>query len=211
MRSQQCRRLGREQLAELATRTSHLLRRLMDVHSCIRSSTAYWYCAPGSNWIHVHRRILASQAPTWILPHSFSQLDAPSLVSFVALLLVTLFLSCQSEWRAVSQAWPHRCALVVPMQAQVLSEAGPDFIMRLENLRMPKPNRGEVLIKVKASVSHEHAAAEASIFFSLSLSCLFHAMLIPLAFAKVWSVPFRSEGDQRRNDLSITRGDGARD
>ena len=36
------------------------------------------------------------------------------------------------------------------MQAQVLTDVGPDFIMQQEELQMPKPGRGEILIKIKA-------------------------------------------------------------
>ena len=45
------------------------------------------------------------------------------------------------------------------MKAAVLVKAGADFRMELEELQMPKPKRGEVLIRTKAS---EHNQANSS-------------------------------------------------
>ena len=46
------------------------------------------------------------------------------------------------------------------MSAQVLVKAGKDFKLQLEQLRMPTPGDGEVLIKTKASDADTAAATE---------------------------------------------------
>ena len=43
------------------------------------------------------------------------------------------------------------------MKAAVLVKTGPEFRMQIEELQMPKPKRGEVLIRTKASAATHNA------------------------------------------------------
>ena len=160
------------------------------------------------------RRAAARACPTPSLPHLclaniavrpdtiLSSLPAPRISGSLSLR------RCLSSSSSAS-------SLPSTMKAAVLVKAGSDFQMQLEDLQMPKPKRGEVLIRTKASTTHRTHEPSTRCPLTLPVPCYLLTgrwCACPAACCvQVRSVSFGPARDEGCVQVPHPRRDGPRD